>query len=60
MVVNASMILFLIPVYLRSTGVEDLYFDQEPRKIRLNLALPLVTVIMVLLFRVILGIGVRL
>ena len=57
---NASMVLFLIPVFVRSISMEDFYFDEDPRKIKLNLVLPVTTVGLLLLFRVILGLGIRL
>jgi hypothetical protein len=58
--VNASMILFLIPVLVRSFGMEDFYFDEEPRKIRIMRLLPVTAVILLIAFRVIFGFGVRL
>jgi hypothetical protein len=57
---NASMILFLIPVYVRSKSVEDFYFDQDPRTIKLKMLLPVTTILLFLLFRLILGFGIRL
>ncbi len=59
-VLNASMILFLVPVLLRSVGLEDFYFDEEPRKIRMMTILPLTTVLLMIAFRLILGMGIRL
>ncbi|MEI7895570.1 MAG: hypothetical protein WCJ26_00945 [bacterium] len=58
--INLSMILFLIPILGRSFSMEDAYFDEEPRTIKYNLILPVITVVMLLSFRIIFGIGVRL
>ncbi len=58
--INLSMILFLIPILVRSIGMEDAYFDEEPRTIKYNLIMPVITVVMLLSFRIIFGIGVRL
>jgi hypothetical protein len=58
---NISMVLFLIPLMMRSIGLEDFYFDEEPRsKIKLNVILPVTVIIALILFRVIFGFGVRL
>ena len=58
--VNASMILYLIPIIIRSVSIEDLYFDEDPRKIRFRAFLLIATVMLYLLFRIIFGIGIRL
>ncbi|MDP1621642.1 MAG: hypothetical protein Q8M08_04805 [Bacteroidales bacterium] len=57
---NASMMLFLIPILLRSMTIEDFYFDEDPRLIKANLIFPAVTLILLFSFRLILGVGVRL
>ncbi|MCX6266957.1 MAG: hypothetical protein NTW16_06300 [Bacteroidetes bacterium] len=59
-VLNASMALFLIPILVRGISFEDLYFDEDSRKITRNLILPIMTVLMLFFFRLILGLGVRL
>jgi hypothetical protein len=59
MATNASMILFLIPLIVRGISIEDLYFDEDPRKIKLNLLLPVVTLILFTLYRIIFGLGIR-
>lgn len=58
--VNGSMILFLIAIAVRSMSFEDFYFDDEPRKIDRMTILPLVTILLLLSFRIILGFGIRL
>jgi hypothetical protein len=58
--VNASMVLILIPVMVRGLGMADFYFDEDPRMVRRNYTLLLATMLFVILFRVVLGIGVRL
>jgi len=58
--INLSMVLILIPLIIRSFGMEDFYFDEEPKEIRLKTILPVITVMAIVLFRIIFGIGVRL
>jgi len=57
---NASMILFLIPLPIRSASFKDFYFDLEPRKAILNPILPLITIVIILIFRIVLDFGLRL
>jgi hypothetical protein len=52
---NGCMILFLIPVAMRSFTVGD----DEPRKISFQVYLSAATLICIILFRIILGIGIR-
>jgi hypothetical protein len=59
MSVNATMVLLLIPLILKSKGLEDLYFDEDPRVIRLNIPILIVTIIAIALFRVIMAVGIR-
>jgi hypothetical protein len=59
MSVNATMVLLLIPLILKSKGMEDLYFDEDPRIIRLNIPILIVTIIAIALFRVIMAVGIR-
>ena len=54
------MILFLIPLLVRSGTFKDFYFDLEPRKNTMNLMLPAAAGVLILLFRLILGFGIRL
>jgi hypothetical protein len=57
---SASMVLFLIPIFMRGISIEDLYFDEDPRTIKIKPVLPIAAGLLLILFRVILGIGVRL
>ena len=57
---NASMFLFLVPILALSIGCEDFYFDEDPKTIKLNILLPVTAGIFLFLFRIILGMGVRL
>ncbi|MDP4280628.1 MAG: hypothetical protein Q8867_00620 [Bacteroidota bacterium] len=57
--VDSSLLLFLIPAFLRMPFVNDLYFDENPRKIKAAV-IPLITAALIaILFRVILGQGIR-
>ena len=58
--VNASMILILIPVLIRSIGMEDMYFDEEQKENKFRISLPIIAVVFVLLYRLVLGFGIRL
>jgi hypothetical protein len=57
--INGVTILLLIPIYLKGFGIEDLYFDEEPRKIRFGILLPALLLLTVATFRIVFGIGVR-
>ncbi len=57
---NITGLLILIPLLVRSVGFQDMYFDEEPRVIKLRMSMIVVTIISLILFRVIFGIGVRL
>jgi hypothetical protein len=57
---NATMIFFLLPILVRSIGMKDFYFDEDPRKIKLKMVIPITAVSLLFLFRLILGFGVRL
>ncbi|MCX6305559.1 MAG: hypothetical protein NT040_11375 [Bacteroidetes bacterium] len=57
---NASMVLFLIPVVMRSFTFEDFYFDEDQRTVKTNMVLPVAALLLLFLFRLVLGIGVRL
>jgi len=58
--VNTSMLLLLGPMLIRSAGMRDLYFDEEPRKIEFRRTLALITGISLIVFRTFLGMGIRL
>jgi hypothetical protein len=57
---NATMIFFLLPVLVRSIGMKDFYFDEDPRSIKLKPVIPITAVLLLFLFRFILGFGIRL
>ena len=58
--INSVTILLIIPIYLKSFGIEDLYFDEEPRKVRFGIILAVLLLLTIAAFRFIFGIGVRL
>ena len=57
---NVSQLLFLIPIFIAGSGIEDLYFDEEPRQVKIKMILPLIVIGAFLLFRLLFGIGIRL
>lgn len=57
--VNASMILLLLPILTGFNSVEDLYFDEEPRRIKFYNLLPIITIAIFIIYRIVFGIGVR-
>ena len=59
-VVSCSMAVLLIPFAGNARLTEDIYFDNEPRKIRISWKWLVVTIPLLVLFRIIFGIGVRL
>jgi hypothetical protein len=58
--INGVTILLLIPIYLKGFGIEDLYFDEEPRKVSFGIFLPALLLLTIAAFRIVFGIGVRL
>lgn len=57
--VNASMILLLIPVVMRSFSINDLYFDDEPIRIKFYARYSIIAIILLALFRIIFGYGIN-
>jgi hypothetical protein len=57
---NATMILFFIPLLIRGANFRNLYFDEDPRNLKVKLILPAAAVILLALFRILFGIGIRL
>lgn len=57
---NASMLLMLIPVLLKSIRLHDLFFDEEPRIIKLNPIYIASAFFLLIIFRIALGIGINL
>jgi hypothetical protein len=57
---NACGILILIPLLVRSVSFQDMYFDEEPRTIKIRMLMIVVTISLMILFRIVFGIGVRL
>jgi hypothetical protein len=58
-VVNVAMILFLLPAILRARLLNDIFFDENPKEIKLALKWIGVSLLAIFLFRVILTIGIR-
>jgi hypothetical protein len=59
MATNASMALLLIPLYVRGLSVENLYFDEDERKIKISIPAILITSGFLLVTRIVLGIGIK-
>jgi hypothetical protein len=60
MVVDSSMAFLLLPVILRARVANDLFFDEEPRKIRLHWKWILATILALVIFRILFWKGIRL
>lgn len=58
--VLATMSLLILPFSVISKSNEDLYFDEEPRKLRLNPAIILTAILVIVIFRVVFAFGIRL
>jgi hypothetical protein len=56
---NASTLLIILPVIFRSVTIQDMFFDEDPRKVKLAGYFILVTVLVMITFRVGLTIGLR-
>jgi len=59
-VVNGSMLLALLPALIHARGTNDLYFDEGQKKITIKWIWITVTIIILTLFRIIFGTGIRL
>ena len=57
---NVTGILLLIPLLIRSVSFQDMYFDEEPRTIKIRVIMIITTIVLLVLFRIVFGIGVRL
>jgi hypothetical protein len=58
--VNMTMLFILFPFFLRSGMIQEFYFDEDPRKIRMSKTIILSAAAILLLFRIVFGFGVRL
>ncbi len=59
LMVNGTMILLIIPVLMKCPGIEDLYFDEEPRSLKINRIYLLITLLGWIAFRVVFDTGIR-
>lgn len=57
---NLTMVFMLIPVMIRGKQLEDFYFDEDQRSIRLSYPIILISIIVLILFRIILSPGLKL
>ncbi|MCX6250764.1 MAG: hypothetical protein NTX61_08430 [Bacteroidetes bacterium] len=58
--VLGSMALVLIPTVLRTRFMQDIYYEEEPKKVKIFWKAVAWTIVLFFLFRVIFGIGIRL
>ncbi|MFH1296048.1 MAG: hypothetical protein ABIJ04_02095 [Bacteroidota bacterium] len=56
---NGSMILMLVPIYIRAGMMQDLFFDEEPKTITIYWKSIAIALLFLFLFRVVFGIGIR-
>jgi len=54
-----TMIIMMLPIYLKYKSFQDYYFDEDEKKIKIAKVWVIITIIVILLSRVILGIGLR-
>ncbi|MBI9038585.1 MAG: hypothetical protein JEY97_10670 [Bacteroidales bacterium] len=54
-----TMIIMMLPIHLKYKSFQDYYFDEDEKKIKIAKVWVIVTIIVILLSRVILGIGLR-
>jgi hypothetical protein len=57
--VNLAMLLLILPIVFRGLSMKDMYFDPEIRKIRIRWIFLLTTAVVLVLFRVLFELGVR-
>lgn len=60
LMVNGTMILLIIPVIMKCPGIEDLYFDEESRSVKINRIYLLTTLLCWIAFRLVFHSGIRL
>ncbi len=58
--INLTMLFLLIPVIIQASRMEDFYFDEDPRRVRLYLSLVGITAVLLLAFRLLFGAGLKL
>ncbi len=56
---NASMLFLLLPVLLRSINLQDLFFDEDPRKVKIVVRYIILAILLGIVFRVVLSIGIK-
>jgi len=56
---NGSMIIFLIPIYIRAGMIQDLYFEEEEKEITIYWRSFAIALLLLVLFRIVFGIGIR-
>lgn len=56
---NGCALLLILPVIFRTINIQDLYFDEEPRKVKLARYYILITLLVMIGFRVGLAFGIR-
>jgi len=56
---NFSIILLLIPVYIRAGMMQDLFFDEEVKETKIYWRSLGIAVVLLILFRIIFGVGIR-
>ena len=54
-----SLVIMMLPIYLKYRSFQDYYFDEDKRKIKVAKIWLIVTIILLLVSRIILGIGLR-
>jgi hypothetical protein len=59
LIVEGSMLVVILPAILRARLTNDLFFDEEPRKIRIKWVWILITILAFILFRIWFWKGVR-
>ena len=53
------MTIMMLPIYLKYKSFQDYYFDEDERKIKIAKVWLIVTIILLIFSRIILGIGLR-
>ncbi len=58
--VNLTMVFLLIPMMIQGSRLEDFYFDEDPRQVRIYIPLVVAALTLLVLFRMVFGNGLKL
>jgi hypothetical protein len=57
--INLCILLILVPAFIRARFLQDCFFDENPRKIKIRFNLLILGIVLFVIYRVLFGIGLR-